>query len=96
MGSVFIVYMVAPWWWILQGGYVVYMCYQLAFSIPGILPVAAHALKVILEMPNLRMYPLVLPVIWHLLRSRTRDAFLGSLSRAVWSPWALSSARLAA
>ena len=66
-----------------KGGYVVCMCYQLAFSIPGILPVEAHALKVSLATPNLRINPLGLPVIWHLLRTRTGDAFFGSLSRAV-------------
>ena len=56
--------------------------YQLALVTPGIFPSDAHSLKVILEIPNFRIYPLGLPVALHRLCKRTGEEFLGNLSKA--------------
>ena len=52
------------------------MFYQLAFFTPGIFPASAMSRKITLDIPKYLMYPLGLPVNWHLFFRRTVEEFL--------------------
>src|SRR5680860_10996 len=70
--------------------------YQLAFIIPGIKPAEAISLKLILLIPNWRIYPFGLPVSLHLLCIRTLEEFLGNFCKPTQSPSFFSRARFSA